>query len=256
MSSRMSEYNVQLVIGESRYTFRGRVPQRPIRVADVLPLLYSLLEPVIHSATRRLRAEGKEISCRAGCGACCRQLVPVSESEAVRLLEVAGSLPADVRDRVWERFCQARERLQGAGLVDRLLTMAESRDVEAGLQLGVEYFRLGLPCPFLENESCGIYEHRPMICRQYLVTSPAVDCSDPRPGRIDEAPLPIRLSRLLFRFEDGKGDAMPYFVPLTLSQLVVERREGKPLPVFAGPELFEAFLRRVQTDLEATRREG
>ena len=38
--------------------------------------------------------------------------------------------------------------------------------------LGREYFQLGIPCPFLEEESCSIYHDRPITCREYLVTSP------------------------------------------------------------------------------------
>ncbi len=44
------------------------------------------------------------------------------------------------------------------------------------------YFHLGIACPFLEDESCSIHADRPISCREYLVTSPAVNCADPKPG--------------------------------------------------------------------------
>ncbi len=52
------------------------------------------------------------------------------------------------------------------------------------MALKLDYFALGIACPFLEAESCGIYEERPMICREHLVTTPAACCSDPQSGLI------------------------------------------------------------------------
>jgi Fe-S-cluster containining protein len=37
-----------------------------------------------------------------------------------------------------------------------------------------------MPCPFLEDESCSIHPDRPLVCREYLVTSPAELCAGPR----------------------------------------------------------------------------
>ena len=46
-----------------------------------------------------------------------------------------------------------------------------------------------------------------LTCREYLVTSPAVRCWDPRPGSIEPVPVPLKLSTLLYCcFGDGIGN--------------------------------------------------
>lgn len=32
--------------------------------------------------------------------------------------------------------------------------------------------------PFLEDDACSIHPHRPSVCREYLVTSPAEHCAE------------------------------------------------------------------------------
>ena len=48
-------------------------------------------------------ARGEAISCKAGCGACCRQLVPVSETEAHHLRDVVEAMPEPRRAAVTAR---------------------------------------------------------------------------------------------------------------------------------------------------------
>ena len=42
---------------------------------------------------RRGRPRGVRVSCRAGCGACCRQLVPIAEAEARRIRDLVEAMP-------------------------------------------------------------------------------------------------------------------------------------------------------------------
>src|SRR5262249_61696224 len=54
-----------------------------------------------------------------------------------------------------------------------------------------EYFRLGIDCPFLEDETCMIYADRPLVCRGYVVVSPPELCTDPRAGQVQVVRLPF-----------------------------------------------------------------
>ena len=114
---------------------------------------------------------GKSISCKAGCGACCRQLVPITPTEAYNLRDLIESLPEPRRSDIRARFAEARRKLDEAGLLEKLLHPETVGDELRAV--GMEYFRLGIACPFLEAESCSIYPDRPIACREYLVTSPA-----------------------------------------------------------------------------------
>ncbi|HEX5430886.1 MAG TPA: hypothetical protein VFW83_02890, partial [Bryobacteraceae bacterium] len=61
----------------------ARLPDEPLQPFELIPILYGLTDAVVSMSESRTVENGKSISCRAGCGACCRQLVPVSEPEAL-----------------------------------------------------------------------------------------------------------------------------------------------------------------------------
>src|SRR5262249_58974939 len=73
------------------------VPAGPAGVDDLLPALQALEDALVRQATRQAEGGGRRISCRAGCGAGCRQLVPGSEGEARRLAALVRGLPAAPR---------------------------------------------------------------------------------------------------------------------------------------------------------------
>ena len=137
------------------------VPSGPTSPRVVLPLFQFLTDTVVDQAQKQVVAEGKTISCKAGCGACCRQLVPISQTEARQLAGLIEELPAPRRDQIQSRFNLARQKLAQFSL------LAELQDPNqiAGPQLnplGMRYFSLGIACPFLEAESCSIHPHRPL----------------------------------------------------------------------------------------------
>jgi hypothetical protein len=89
---------------------------------------------------------------------------------------------------------------------------------------------LGIPCPFLEEESCSIHPDRPIPCREYLVTSPAVECARPTAETVHCVPLPMKVSRAALRLEEpGLGERVVPWVPLTLApDWAAEHPEGPP----------------------------
>jgi Fe-S-cluster containining protein len=225
------------------------VPDRAMRVADFLPVMQALQDVVTLGVRKDVERRGQRISCRAGCGACCRQPVPISESEAVRLAELVSSMPESRRVRVRARFEEALRKLERRGLLDRLRAFS-TVDKPERMRLGGEYFRLGIPCPFLEDESCSIYEHRPLRCREFLVTSPAENCASPNPGNIERPPSPPGPWTVLYRFEDGKGEDEPRWVPLVLALEFSEERTKAPLPAYGAPDMFRNLLAQLSAGVE------
>ncbi len=219
------------------------VPRENLRMTDLLPLLFSFSNALVMLGEDVAKEAGKPVSCRAGCGACCRQLVPVSEPEALHIAELVQALPPDRASEVRERFRAALEAL-GASLLDRLRNFDASRTLDERRELGLEYFRAGVPCPFLENESCSIYELRPLSCREYLVSSPAENCKHPSAETIEMVPVPAKLSEFLYCFGDGAGNDRSRWVPLILALEWAEAQKADP-PRWPAPKLFENFLRRV-----------
>lgn len=129
--------------------------------------------------------------------------------EARALAALIERMPEGRRARVRERFAESEARLRDSGIWERLRNrvLMERSAHEA---LVTKYFSLGIPCPFLEDESCSIHPDRPLICREYLVISPATHCAKLDTGRIKRLPA-APSSRALLAMEAG-GDPGKYDV--------------------------------------------
>jgi len=219
------------------------VPTGEVPMQALLPALRTTADAFVAYASQRSAAAGRPVSCAMGCGACCRQLVPLAEAEARRLAALVEELPEPRRSAVKERFARAVARVEGAGLLPALEGRAgelADRNVETGLS----YFSLGIACPFLEEESCSIYEERPIACREYLVSSPPAACAAPSGDTIRSVPLPTRVWAAMAREEKGMPGAgpapcIPLVVALRWSAVQVE-----PEPVRPGPDLLRAVYAR------------
>src|SRR5262249_15943606 len=146
-----------------------------------------------------------QVSCKKGCGACCRQLVPVSQVEARYLRDLVEQLPEPRRSQIRARFDEARRLLAQSGLLDKLFHTDQWTEEEYNA-VGRDYFQQGIPCPFLEEESCSIHPDRPITCREYLVTSPAGNCAQPTSGAVRTIPFPFKMWWALARFDPLPAD--------------------------------------------------
>jgi Fe-S-cluster containining protein len=234
--------DVELTIGGQPVHLDIAVPAGPTRPQDLLPVFRGMTDLVVGIAVQNTEREGKTISCRKGCGACCRQPVPVSESEALALAALVNRMPEPRQAQVRGRFAEALRRLEAAGLLDRIRDSDRVSDPEL-MALGHEYFNLGIPCPFLEDESCSIHPDRPLVCREFLVTSPAENCSHPTPDTVHRVPLPARPFRAL-RTLEGRAGSSPGWTTLVLALEHAERHPEGPAPR-AGP----AWLQEMFTHL-------
>ncbi len=216
----------------------GLVPQR-----FLLPIVQRLADTVVDAAIQEEQKDGRNVSCRAGCGACCRQLVPMSETEAYHIRDLVEAMPVPRRSEIRARFDAARQRLASSGLLERLVN-CRSSDGADPRRLGIDYFRLGIPCPFLEAESCSIYPDRPVACREYLVTSPAEFCARPGVDPIRMIALPVKIWTALAALDPrADGTAAPRWVPLILA-ITWADAHSEPLPR-PGPEILREFFQKL-----------
>jgi Fe-S-cluster containining protein len=231
---------LRLKVHDTTVEARAEVPIGPVSVSNLVPFLQSVEEVVVETVTDAVAAGKKTISCRAGCGACCRQLVPVSVAEAHYLADVVATMSPERRAVVEERFARALATLAERGLLDQLRSLNREPDPEATHRFGLRYFLQGVACPFLENESCSIHPHRPLACREYLVTSPAAHCATPETETIERVLVPRDLSRALYRLGDGSEKPAVRWLPLVLAlEWVAVHGE---LPTRSGRELLDAFF--------------
>lgn len=230
--------NLKLKMGNYELQARLTVPAAPIKPQAVLPALQALVNAVVNAAERDLEGTGRAVSCKAGCGACCRQAVPIAEVEAYHIHELVETMPEPRRSAVKARFADATRRLKESGLWEALQDPGKL-PIKQRQKLGLDYFYLGIACPFLENESCSIHLDRPLSCREYLVTSSPERCSTPEIG-VDPVAVAM-LSHSLQRI--GTGDDRRW-VPLALALDWVAANPDR-LPLRSGPDWVQDILSRV-----------
>ena len=194
-------------------------------------------DALVARASQVSEESGQPVSCREGCGACCRQLVPVTEIEAHALLALVESLPDERRANVQARFETAISDLTKAGLIAAVRD-ASSLARQQLRDLGRRYFHLCIACPFLEDERCSIYQQRPLICREFLVISPPERCQTF--GNVERLPLQGRLRRELGTGKRGRSS----WVPLLLAQecAIANTETDQTDDPRPGPELLAEAL--------------
>lgn len=137
------------------------------RAAEAAALAAGMLDKTIQRMPQAATFE-----CARGCNFCCRGAVSVSAPEVFRIVHLladgakigAAGLPALEKDAVL-----ARAKARGGATLEAVLSLRD-------------------PCPLLIEGECGVYEDRPLGCRQF-VSSNLAGCRT--------------------AFESGRGD-LPY----------------------------------------------
>jgi len=215
------------VLGETVAVTAAQPPARG-RLDELLPLFRAIDDAVVELAVRRAEAAGNTVSCRKGCSACCEaQPVPVTPPEAYALRLLVDRLPEPRRGITRERFTDHVAKLDAAGLKSAFLTRDPALDAAQARDLAARYFKLGIVCPFLEDGACGIYEERPFVCRQYLVTSPAELCADPFVNPVQPIRLPIAPATAMLKVSEETLGTPQHTVPLVLALELAEARRDE-----------------------------
>lgn len=222
-----------------QFEAEAQIPTAPVRPRFLLPMVQQIAGSLVDLAVDAIQRNGAAVSCKAGCGACCRQVVPITETEARHIRDLVEAMPESRRQQVRGRFAAGRQRLADAGLLEAFQNPTEMPDRVAA---GMEYFRLGIACPFLEDESCSIHPDRPLSCREYLVASPAENCRAPSPETIRQVLLPARPMPAFSTLDGLTPDGGKRWVPLLLAP---EWADAHPEPDDLAPanELFARFMK-------------
>ncbi|WP_455211113.1 YkgJ family cysteine cluster protein [Kaarinaea lacus] len=197
------------------------VPNKKTNPDVLLPFLRGLTQMAEDMAVEEVVAKGGNISCAKGCGACCNQLVPITQLEARYLVSLIERMPKLKKQKYKARFLDTCQQLDQAGIMDQLMDHESIGDNY--VEFGLNYFHLGIPCPFLEDGSCSIHPERPLRCREYLVTSPASNCSNPSKENIQRVNYPVRMSRFLVEILKPWTKYPQTWVPLSIIFRWVER---------------------------------
>ncbi len=236
---------VEIEIPAGRIAIPAEVPHALIPITALVGPAQRLGEEAHRLEVQRTLSNGAALSCREGCAACCRMLVPVSVPEALALREAIAGWPEERRARVAQRLDEARKRLEQAGLLPTLRALADApsqvTDEEAE-PVNRAYYALRLPCPFLEEERCSIYEHRPAACRELLVTSPADLCQDIERNPVRPIEPPLRLSTVLALLWSHLAGGPARFIPLPLALEWLDRHAEDGRQTWLATNLFKQLL--------------
>ena len=244
----VERFEVSLNTPAGQLTMPVEVPISFVPVTAIVPLMRRLSEQAQALEERKSIAAGHPISCRMGCAACCRMLVPVSAPEAFALKDMIQTLPDAHRARLMNNLSEARARLEQAGLLERLTDVAETTQPltdEEMEPVNREYYALRMPCPFLENETCSIYEDRPAACRELLVTTSAELCQDMVKNEVQALPVPVRISTVLGALWSELVGGPARLIPLPIALDWAERHSAERSLVWKGTELLEKALDKV-----------
>lgn len=234
--------------GQIKLSVRGKpleiqvtVPAKPVQPQRMLPVFQKMTNLFVEIGVEEAKKNGQEVSCQKGCGACCRQPVPLPEFEAYEIAEMVEKMPELRRRQIKERFDTALAHFTEIGWVERFENCANFSPEER-TEMFLDYFKEDVPCPFLIDEACSIHQDRPLACREYLVTNPAENCSNPTAQNIDMIKIPVAPSKNLFKFGQKKPLSGLNVVPLIMS-LKLAAAHPKNFPKKTGGEWMTDFLR-------------
>jgi len=221
---------------------KGRVSvyTGPTPLAGLVPPLLALTDGLVGLTLARGEKEGRRATCRAGCGSCCCQMVPLAIPEAFFLRDVVATLPADRRRVILKRYDCIVSELENNGLYAHIMD-PENTD-EDYQKIALEYFYLRLPCPFLEQNHCSIYPMRPMACREYHVTTPPEWCADPRSFTVSSLKPRVAIPVVLTRLSAELLGVRAQMIPLALALRWAGDHSDLHRRAWPGKELLAEFL--------------
>ena len=114
--------------------------------------MYSAIDKLIDSVNELAKQQHHPIECKKGCNYCCHQPVFALDYEMQYLNSfIKKNFTKQKQAEFKTKAHNNRQKLSGISELEILNSKQ--------------------PCPLLENESCSIYEARPMACRIYLSTN-------------------------------------------------------------------------------------
>ena len=239
----MLDVHVQLTIKGRPVAIDMSVPPGEVTIGQILPALRQAGETLIAAGIKTVKEQGKAISCRKGCGHCCRQPVPIAPAEARAISRLVEKMPPERRDAIRRRFAAAIREFEAAGIAEEL-RMRGFWEKGHGREVGLRYLALRIDCPFLEDESCTIYADRPLACREYMVTTPADNCENPSAETVETVDIPAGpVWPAIGRLEPGAEEKLQW-VPLILALEYAQEDPDDP-PAQDSRTLVERFIAHI-----------
>jgi Fe-S-cluster containining protein len=193
---------------------------------------------VTQKLLKDIESEGKTTPCKQGCvySTCCNEYVEANlqECEAIvyYLYKNENILEAFLKNyEIWrQKEKEALEIYRKRETVRREIHALKNPSIQKIQrmerledELWQRYYKLNLPCPFLDNNQCLIYEVRPLMCAAYYSVDPIGLCSplSPEMSELKRADLTLFFDDRTFYY--GKLD-LPFLplMPLGVYRIISE----------------------------------
>ena len=244
LNKKMIPAKLSLTIAGETVEIGTELPAAKCSDDAILPFVRELSDKSIEIAVKNNLEPGEKISCSKGCGACCAQLVPISETEIQSINQFIAQQTKTNQKKIKGRFAQAKQMLEKAGLWSMLMA-PEKMGMDNRTEFSLEYFAQGVYCPFLEDGACSIHPIRPIACREYLVTSDASNCENPGDGNIDGVTIPTRISSAITILLEDEPEFVSSWVPLIVAPYWKARHPGQ-VDKRRGSEWIEIFIQKLK----------
>lgn len=135
--------------------------------------------------TGQTAASGEKLTCRKGCFYCCSQYISGTLQETEPIVYYLYRHEAELANFM-RAYPAWREKIRGMDSVfncigDIYKKLSAEGPTENNLQtyhdITTRYLAQNIPCPFLSDGSCSIYEVRPWCCASVAATTPGEWCS-------------------------------------------------------------------------------
>lgn len=172
------------------------VTEGKMRLSDLVIPARQISDKIVEIVRKQMSKKGGIIPCRKACSACCSYLVSLSVPESIRLMNDISRKPKHQKRKLFRNCLLHARNIIKHRIPDTLLT-DERKDNEGEFRLISAWYRdLNLECPFLSEGSCAIYQHRPLACREHLVTGSPEGCSGKK-HKAELVKLPVKMTNVL-----------------------------------------------------------
>lgn len=112
-------------------------------------IIENMYEDLNNLSKHIIKTTNQNIACGKGCSYCCNTRVEITQPEAIFIYSyIKNNLNEDQLSSI---FCKIKEI---SNITSKITNIKD-------------HSKLQIPCIFLNNNECGIYEIRPFICREY-----------------------------------------------------------------------------------------
>ena len=210
--------DISIPVGGEDFEISISYSARHAKLSELTSVCRKISDMIISRVREYYKSSTEKIACQNGCDACCHYMVPLSSAEAFSLNDdIAAMSRNKKRNAVRNMILTARRILEHH--VPKLAVEKSDHSEDSILGEMSDFYKMLKPaCPFLEYQSCQIYEKRPLACREHLVSGNISGCKSGETGVAKVIEIPISLAEVLnnvSNYFEGT-DSESIILPITL----------------------------------------